>query len=707
MSTYVGVRHSHQIGKQLIYSFPYLYSTLIVDFTTPSLEISEVLPVFQMAIKPIMPHKGLIQAVMKECGCSRSRAIELLKICNNDVDQALKHHRLLESYTQVHVSQGDYSPPSEKTFTWDSAQSNPSSKNPSRSPSKSAASHKASSDMGSENNAQDSTARSDESSRPKEWDFALPRLPLLEILEKDDYSPDSLASVIQRGDVTVQKVEDYLKEYDPLFLKRDIIANVMGFPLIFYAVESNDVNMVRLLIRFGASASAVYEAYRVPLLAFAIMCGETLQADTTNMVSLLLSKGASPYVIPMDLFTEYLVDMEKRIDQQKGSPPVDKPAAAAEAAWCSQATRDRLAKNLNLTQRYFLEKSTKTKRPSAKRKQVARIKDCEGLLGLPYFLVGQNVATELLIQRLLTHLTMPPTKAPLVLCFAGPSGHGKTELARQLGRLLSLPLEVVDCTTFSDDREMFGTWPGWTASGTGSALNNFLAQNNGKPCIVFLDEFEKTTAKVHQSLLLPFGNGEYQDRRSRSKIDCSNTIWILATNALDETIMDFCEHNDTIASDNADERRQPVRDLCSQLKEKIIHKFGAPVTGRISDFVPLLPFTAGEQAVITHKCLLELARNLRQPIKLTEGCERLIGDMRLLIRRDGTVCSTLAKQHYHNKLGARSLEIGAETVKRILLDAYLDDDEEIEEQEKLRDAVIDLDGKDIVGRILPLAKTKV
>lgn len=130
------------------------------------------------------------------------------------------------------------------------------------------------------------------------------------------------------------------------------------------------------------------------------------------------------------------------------------------------------------------------------------------------------------------------------------------------------------------------------------------------------------------------------------------------------------------------------------------------MTGRISDFIPLLPFSAGEQAVVTHKCLLELAKDLRLPINLTKGpLERLIGNIRLLIRKDGAVCSTLAKTHYHNKLGARSLKAGAEKVKRIVMDAYLDDDEEIEEQDILLDFVIDVDGGEIVGKILPYTRT--
>ncbi|KAH0491273.1 hypothetical protein TgHK011_002710 [Trichoderma gracile] len=650
-----------------------------------------------MNIKPDMLHEDRVQALVNDCGCTRKRAIQLLQMCNNDVEEAKKHHRVFELYSQ---ELRDESPLSSTPVQIELDQG----ETPTRSiwsPSTPPISRKESLDMGYESDAQESVPDSDKSSHSNEWDFTLPRLPLLEISTEDDYSPDSLASAIQHG-ATVYRMREYLNTYDTALLKQDISANVMGFPLIFYAVETNDENMVRLLIDFGASASAAYEAFQVPLLAFAIMCGETLQLDATNMVSVLLSKGASPYVIPMELYIPYLVDIEKRLDV-KGRNPAEEPAEAVQAAWCSEATKHRLVKNINLTQRYFLEKSTKLKRPSTRRRQVARTKGCEGLLGIPYFLVGQGVATELLTQRLLTHLMMP-TRQPLVLCFAGPSGHGKTELARQLGHLLTLDLEVVDCTTFTHEMELFGPRRPYHGYEKGSAVNNFLVQHAGRKCIVFLDEFEKTTKEIHQTLLLPWDNGEYRDRRTGERINCSNTIWIMATNALDETILDFYEHNNAVVGEDVDERIRLVRKLSQQLREAFLQQFGAPVTGRISDFIPLLPFSKGEQAVITHKCLLELAHDLRQPINLTKGHERLIGDMRLHIRRDGTVCSTLATKHYHSRLGARSLKTGAETVKRVILDAYLDDDEEIEEHQDLRDAVVDVEGKEIVGKILPLAK---
>jgi ATP-dependent Clp protease ATP-binding subunit ClpA len=138
---------------------------------------------------------------------------------------------------------------------------------------------------------------------------------------------------------------------------------------------------------------------------------------------------------------------------------------------------------------------------------VAALRNAEPLLGIPYFLIGQTMAANRLLQKLLSYI-MVPSRRPLVLVFAGPSGHGKTELARRLGHLMSLELEVVDCTIFNRESELFGPRHPYVGADRGSPLNNFLAKNAGQRCIVFLDEFEKTTSDIHQALLLPFDNGK-------------------------------------------------------------------------------------------------------------------------------------------------------------------------------------------------------
>jgi hypothetical protein len=55
----------------------------------------------------------------------------------------------------------------------------------------------------------------------------------------------------------------------------------------------------------------------------------------------------------------------------------------------------------------------------------------------------------------------------------------------------------------------FETLLTWQSLTQGSSLNNFLARNAGRESIVVLDEFEKTSKEIHQTLLLPFGNGKH------------------------------------------------------------------------------------------------------------------------------------------------------------------------------------------------------
>jgi ATP-dependent Clp protease ATP-binding subunit ClpA len=74
---------------------------------------------------------------------------------------------------------------------------------------------------------------------------------------------------------------------------------------------------------------------------------------------------------------------------------------------------------------------------------------------------------------------------------------------------LSLELEIVDCTTFSTEKELFGPRAPYVGSERGSPLNNFLARKDGERAIVFLDEFEKTTSEIHNTLLIPFDKGKF------------------------------------------------------------------------------------------------------------------------------------------------------------------------------------------------------
>ena len=106
--------------------------------------------------------------------------------------------------------------------------------------------------------------------------------------------------------------------------------------------------------------------------------------------------------------------------------------------------------------------------------------------------------------------------------------------------------------------------------------------------------------------------------------------------------------------------------------------------------------------MIVHKALLELGRKVRQPVNLSEGPEeKLLGNVRLRIRRDASVCRALAESEYHSDLGARSLIAAAEKIKRLLVEEYLKVDEEITERDGMSEFIIDVNGGEVVVNMVP------
>ncbi|KAE9972892.1 hypothetical protein EG328_004700 [Venturia inaequalis] len=537
----------------------------------------------------------------------------------------------------------------------------------------------------------------------EEWDFMLPRVVPQHILSATfrdiNYVFDvlDLVGALQRG-ASLEQVRGYLERFDRSNVKKRINDEVEGFPAMFYVVEANNEPLVRLWVAYGGNPEAMHTPSNTPLLAFAIVNGETIKKDTTLITSTLLSLGAAPNVIPSAFYSPYLRDLpENGPDAVHGD--TDDEKERRQTSWYVGAARTQLARSITLSQRYYLDKASKTKTPLQRHVQLAQRRNAAALLGLPYFLIGQTLASSLLLSRLLSHL-ISPSKRPLVLVFAGPSGHGKTELARKLGHLLSLDLEVVDCTIFNREMELFGAREPFVGSEKGSPLNNFLANNAGKRCIVFLDEFEKTTSDIHKTLLLPFDNGEYQDRRTRETIDCSKTIWILATNAHDHVIKNFYRRNEEAlcAQKNETEQLKLIKLLSAAIKQDFLTRFESPITGRVSGFIPFLPFSLGEQAVVVHKYLLELSSNVQGAVDLSFGPqERLLGNLRIRMHRDASLCKHVAEVEYHSDLGARSLINGVDSIKNLVVQAYLDVDEEIVESPHQATCYIDINDDDEIA----------
>ncbi|KAF2806915.1 uncharacterized protein BDZ99DRAFT_88031 [Mytilinidion resinicola] len=117
-----------------------------------------------------------------------------------------------------------------------------------------------------------------------------------------------------------------------------------------------------------------------------------------------------------------------------------------ETAWCSEARRFQLADSMNLTHRYFLNRANRIAYTPVKREQIAKAEGITRLLRVPYYILGQIPAAKLVTVKVLAHIAMKmkETDTSYVMAFAGPSGHGKTELAKQMGSLLSVETTLID-----------------------------------------------------------------------------------------------------------------------------------------------------------------------------------------------------------------------------------------------------------------------
>ncbi|KAI0010269.1 P-loop containing nucleoside triphosphate hydrolase protein [Xylariaceae sp. FL0662B] len=518
------------------------------------------------------------------------------------------------------------------------------------------------------------------------WYNQLPRIKTPErdltslMCASTEFNLEEVLGAIQSGtsaDV-VRHCLAYYHEYDGERLQRSINSPVKGFPAMFFIVEMNDPELTRHWVKYGGDPNVTYGSDRFPLLAFAILRNRRPRYQATAVLEILLRLGASPEVIPAAYYTLYNRELPV-------SGPYLDDIQDESKLWCTTNIRPLLASALTVTQRYRLNQAKGVDLISARERFLLSRRKAE-VAGLHQLMIGQEMAVRLMKQRLMLHLAMPKKK-PLVLLFAGPSGHGKKRLARQFGDLMSLDLLTVDCTGFTREDELFGPKHPHAGCENGSLLNNFLAKKAGDRCIVLMDKFEKATKMAHNALLVPFDEGQYMDRRSCSKVDCSDSIWILATNQLDDIIHEFCKTNgDAVRNGNLGSNQDSLmRRLVCRLRKECLSHFGVPLTGRISQIIPFLTFSPEEAAVVADEGIMEVETRVSQPVVVTptKKGDRLVGNIQLNIMRDATVCSTIANDYYEPQLGARSIFNGIdEVVVTPLVAQYLKDGDGFDEDQE-------------------------
>ena len=494
---------------------------------------------------------------------------------------------------------------------------------------------------------------------------------------------DVLAWAIQNM-VDTKCIERYIEKCDPALLRAKLsnLITVPGepsFPILYFAVERNSPELVSMLCKAGADPSQDYDqdddhlgppaaTIPIPLLAYAVMRAEYDISDTTDSIVALIAKGADPEDVPKDMWHQYLKAPLKDIAR-----PIN--IANWPHRWCTQEVRETLCRNLTLLQRYILWKAERIVQPTAREKQLAKVHGITPLFEAPYYIVGQQQATEQVMDCVMDHYDFDKDK-PMILLFTSPSGHGKTELAQGMGRLLSLDIFTVDYTSKQKESDLFSPQAPYMGYEGGSSLNNHLVKMAGQRTVIFLDEFDKTTDEVWRAMLLLFDSGSYRDRRDNNKeVDCKHVIWILAANYADEIIKKFWA---TYIKDKTDQEREkaPFRQLQNLVKSLVKYTIEAPLTGRITSVVPFLPFTEAEAAVVAYKFMREIWHKVRNPINTRSGDLKRHSFLQFV--DDGKLASYLAKKEYEVDLGARSLATAvAQDVRRVFRKTFDQHDSEV------------------------------
>ncbi len=115
--------------------------------------------------------------------------------------------------------------------------------------------------------------------------------------------------------------------------------------------------------------------------------------------------------------------------------------------------------------------------------------------------------------------------------FSGPTGVGKTEVARQLAFIMGMPIHRFDMSEYMERHavsRLIGAPPGYIGFEQGGLLTEAISKQ--PHCVLLLDEIEKAHPDIFNILLQVMDHGTLTDNNGR-KADFRNVVLIMTTNA--------------------------------------------------------------------------------------------------------------------------------------------------------------------------------
>lgn len=158
----------------------------------------------------------------------------------------------------------------------------------------------------------------------------------------------------------------------------------------------------------------------------------------------------------------------------------------------------------------------------------------QDLLGAVF---GQDQAVEVVDNAVILSRAglRDPNKPQGNYLFAGPTGVGKTELAKQLATTLSIPLHRFDMSEYMEKHSVskfIGSPPGYVGFSDGGSGSGLLtnAIENSPHCVLLIDELEKAHPDIFNIFLQVMDNGQLTNSAGKT-VNFRNVILIMTSNA--------------------------------------------------------------------------------------------------------------------------------------------------------------------------------